>query len=105
MKLVEQEKGFEMKLVCLSIACAILSLPAAALADTPAAPDAAATAAASAPATAKTSERERVICKTIEETGSLIAKKKVCMTANDWKQKAFASGQWLDHQTATHNGN
>jgi hypothetical protein len=93
-----------MKLVQFGIVCALLSIPAVALADPAAAPAAGSTAATSAANTAKAPERDRVICKAIEETGSLIAKKKVCMTAADWKAKAYASGQWLDRQTATHNG-
>lgn len=88
-----------MKFATVMVACAALSMPAVVLAD--AAP---ATPSTSAPAAAKVPDRDKIICKVQEETGSLIAKKKVCMTAADWKQKAFASGQWLDHQSATHNG-
>ena len=84
-----------MTLVHFGLACAILAIPGAALADTAAVP--------TAPA-ANTAPHERLICKSVEEMGSLIAKKKVCMTAADWKQKAYASGQWLEHQSVTHNG-
>jgi hypothetical protein len=73
----------------------IFLLPAAALADTavPAVSPVPTAAPQAAPA------RPPLVCKVIEETGSLIAKKKVCFTAAEWKQRAFNAGQWMDHQT------
>lgn len=53
-----------------------------------------------APANAKPAQNpDRVICRTESETGSLTARKKTCMTAAQWKDMAFRSGQWIEHQT------
>jgi hypothetical protein len=42
---------------------------------------------------------DRIICEEAAETGSLIAKKKVCMTVSQWRDKAYRSGQWVEHQS------
>ncbi len=42
---------------------------------------------------------DRIVCEEDAETGSLIAKKKTCMTVSQWRDKAFRSGQWIEHQT------
>jgi len=57
---------------------------------------------APAPATAtagKSNPGDRIVCEEDAETGSLIAKKKICMTVSQWRDKAYRSGQWVDHQT------
>jgi hypothetical protein len=57
-----------------------------------------------APATAQASastawDPNRQICKSEEVTGTRLGSKKVCMTAAQWKERAFREGNWLEHQT------
>jgi hypothetical protein len=42
---------------------------------------------AGAPAAAKPNAADRVICKDIEEIGSRLARKRICMTALQWKEQ------------------
>lgn len=74
-------------------ASALLAAPAAALAADPETP------VATASAKPSRSDPNRVICKTLEETGSRLAKKKVCATAAEWKERQFRAGQWNERQT------
>lgn len=52
------------------------------------------------PAPAKDSKDERVVCRTQAETGSRLAKKKICMTVAEWRDLSFRQGQALDKRTA-----
>jgi hypothetical protein len=62
--------------------------------------DAAAPAAdAVAPAAKPAKDPNRVICKSENVSGSLIATQKTCLTAAQWKDRAFRSGQWAEHMS------
>ncbi len=71
----------------------LLLLSAAAFAqDAPPEPSQAAPAAPEAPATntaAKQDDKDRMICRTEVETGSLIRSRKRCLTAGQWEQIAL----------------
>lgn len=41
----------------------------------------------------------RVVCKTEAVSGSLIATQKTCLTAAQWKDRAYRAGQWVEHQS------
>jgi hypothetical protein len=86
-----------MKLVSMIAACAALSISGVAFAaETATAPAADATA----PAAVKPAkDPNRVICKTEQVSGSLIATQKTCLTSAQWKDKAFRASQWTDRQT------
>lgn len=74
------------------LAFALLAAPVAVLAD-PAAP-------ASSTDEAKKKDGERMICRTQSETGSRLNRKRICMTANEWREQSFRQGQALDRKTA-----
>lgn len=44
----------------------------------------------------KDKDPNRIICQKIEETGSRVASKKVCMTAQQWEEKRRADRQYLE---------
>jgi hypothetical protein len=78
-----------MKLLSLALV-ASLSVPAAAAPDN----------AAGHAAAAKPEKRERLICKREATIGSLVKKKRTCLTAEGWKQAQFMHDQnvkqWRD---------
>lgn len=87
-----------MKFVHMVAAISAFSIPAAAFAQDPTPPTPAPAKVAS--ATAKPAgDPNRVICKSEDETGSLIAKKKICLTAQQWRDRAFNGGQWTEHMS------
>jgi hypothetical protein len=43
---------------------------------------------------------DRMICRTDEEIGSRLRKKKICMTAAQWRDLSFRTGQQIDKRTA-----
>jgi invasion protein IalB len=45
---------------------------------------------------AKDKDPNRIICQKIEETGSRVASKKVCMTARQWEEKRRADREYLE---------
>jgi invasion protein IalB len=47
-------------------------------------------------AASKEKDPNRVICQRIEETGSRIAAKKVCMTAQQWEEKRRSDREYLE---------
>jgi hypothetical protein len=47
-------------------------------------------------ATSKEKDPNRIICQRIEETGSRVAAKKVCMTAQQWEEKRRADREYLE---------
>lgn len=55
--------------------------------------------AAPAPAAKAVPPGERIVCREETETGSLTARKRICMTVSQWKDQAFRSGQWIEHQS------
>jgi invasion protein IalB len=62
-----------------------------------AAPALAQTQAANQPApAAKDKDPNRIICQRVEETGSRVAAKKVCMTAQQWEEKRRADREYLE---------
>jgi len=44
----------------------------------------------------KDKDPNRMICQRIEETGSRVAAKKVCMTAQQWEEKRRADREYLE---------
>ncbi|MCC6927226.1 hypothetical protein [Novosphingobium sp.] len=74
------------------LAFALLAAPVAVLAD-PAAP-------ASTNDEAKKADGDRMICRTQSETGSRLSRKRVCMTANEWREHSFRQGQAHERKTA-----
>lgn len=62
--------------------------------------------AADEPAPAQTTEAkkkdngDRMICRTQEEIGSRLRKKKICMTAAQWREQSFQTGQSIEKRTA-----
>ncbi|WBO22388.1 hypothetical protein [Sphingomonas abietis] len=83
-----------MKLADVIFACALLSIPVAALADDAVTP----VASPAIPATKDAKDPNRIICKTEDQIGSRIATTKVCLTAAQWRDRAFHAGQWAEHQ-------
>lgn len=56
--------------------------------------------AAAAPAKPE-SKLNRVVCRTDDEIGTRVAKRKICMTVAQWREVGKQSGDWLDHRTGT----
>lgn len=80
-----------------TIGVVTLATSATAVAADPAATPAPATAGGT---TAKKADPgDRIVCQEEGETGSLTAKKKICMTVTQWRDKAYRSGQWVEHQS------
>jgi hypothetical protein len=52
-----------------------------------------------APAAKPGPDPNRQICKGEDVPGSLIQKKKVCMSAAEWKERANRDGQWTEHMS------
>ena len=48
------------------------------------------------PAPSSTKDPNRIICQRIEETGSRVASKKVCMTAQQWEEKRRGDREYLE---------
>lgn len=84
-----------MKLAYIMVAYALSSAPFAVAAADTTPPVDAATGSAAKPA----KDPNRLICKSEDETGSMIAKHKICLTTAQWRQRAFNAGQWAEHQT------
>jgi hypothetical protein len=84
-----------MKFAHLMVACAALSVPMGAFAGqsepVPAQP-----ATIPAPSGAKS---DRVICRTDDTTGSRITKKKICMTAAQWRESSYQAGQSVERRS------
>lgn len=43
---------------------------------------------------------DRMVCKTQDQIGSHLRKRKVCMTVAEWREQAFRTGQQIDRRTA-----
>lgn len=84
-----------MKFAHLMVACVAMSVPMGAYAGqsepVPAQP-----ATISAPPSAKA---DRVICRTDDTTGSRISKKKICMTAAQWRESSYEAGQSVERRS------
>ena len=72
---------------CLALAGALLTLPSLAVAG-----QTAPTATAAKPA-------DPVICRTDDELGSRIAKRKICMKRSEWRDVGHESGQWVEQKS------
>jgi invasion protein IalB len=47
-------------------------------------------------AASKSKDPNRIICERVEETGSRVAAKKVCMSAQQWEDKRRADREYLE---------
>lgn len=81
------------------IGTAVGSCIALAACTSPAPPSSSALASARTPLAKSATDPNRIICEDEEETGSLIAKQRVCMTAAQWREKSYSSGQWTERQS------
>ena len=48
------------------------------------------------PAPSSTKDPNRIICQRLEETGSRVASKKVCMTAQQWEEKRRSDREYVE---------
>ena len=48
------------------------------------------------PAPSSAKDPNRIICQKVEETGSRVASKKVCMTAQQWEEKRRSDREYLE---------
>lgn len=79
------------------LALALLSLAAPVAAEDPAQPT---TTSDQSTAKKRDNSADRMICRTEDEIGSHLRKKKICMTAAQWRDVSFQSGQQVDKRTA-----
>jgi predicted secreted protein len=61
-------------------------------------------AAANAATPAKKADGDKVICRTMEELGSRLASKRVCLTRNQWRQQQDMERQNLDKAQRSRSG-
>lgn len=54
---------------------------------------------APAPKTQSKSDPNRIVCRTEEEIGSRLRKRKICMTLGEWRELGARTGQTVDRQT------
>ena len=56
---------------------------------------------AASPPEAKSDDSERMICRTIGETGSRLSKRKLCMTAAEWAEHKRTTKEDIDKAQVT----
>lgn len=44
----------------------------------------------------KSDDGERIMCRTLEQTGTRVSRKRVCKTRNEWRQEEQASRKHLE---------
>jgi hypothetical protein len=54
---------------------------------------------AATPPTTKTNEGSKVICRTEDELGSRVRKRKICMTRDEWRQVKTETGMTIEKNT------
>lgn len=47
---------------------------------------------------------DRMICRTEDEIGSLVKKKKICLTAAQWSEASHESGMRMEHTQVNNSG-
>jgi len=75
---------------------AILATAACTAISLAAVPASAQTQASSQPPAAKAKDPSRIICEKVEETGSRLSAKRVCMTAQQWQDKRRSDREYVE---------
>lgn len=80
-----------MKPVSVLIAAAILATGPVSAVDAPQAQ----------PSPQPENKSDKIVCRTENEIGSMLKKKKICMTVAQWREVNFRSGSAVDHNSGS----
>ena len=86
-----------MKIRTLLVAGAMAMTASAVSADSP-------PAATASPAASDKNAADKVVCRTFDEIGSRIAKKRICLTRAQWRENAAIEGRGLEQSEALRSG-